>query len=44
MTPEEVQQLIDRAIRDHEVRVAAISGAMGALLLVGTWHAIWLCR
>jgi hypothetical protein len=44
MKPEEVQQLINRAIRDHELRVAAISGAMGAVLLVGTWHAIWLCR
>jgi hypothetical protein len=44
MTPEEVRQLINQAIRDHEVRVAAISGVMGTLLLVGTWHAIWLCR
>lgn len=44
MSQDEIQQLIDHAIRDHEIRVAAISGVLGIILLVGTWHAIWLCR
>ena len=42
MTPDEIQSAIDRAIRDHEIRVAFWSGLMGAMLLFGTWHAIWL--
>lgn len=42
MTPDEMQSAIDRAIRDHEIRVAFWSGLMGAMLLFGTWHAIWL--
>lgn len=44
MAPEDIQHLIDRAIRDHEMRVALWSGLFGALLMAGTWHAIWLCR
>lgn len=44
MNEDQVRQLIHDAIRDHEIRVAVISGVMGALLLIGTWHAIWLCR
>ena len=44
MAPEDIQHLIDRAIRDHEMRVALWSGLLGALLMAGTWHAIWLCR
>jgi len=44
MSRDEVQHLIDRAIRQHELRVAWWSGLAGALLMAGTWHAIWLCR
>jgi hypothetical protein len=44
MSQEDVRLLIDRAIRDHELRVAFWSGLMGALLMAGTWHAIWMCR
>lgn len=44
MDQEEIERLINRAIRDHEIRVAAMSSIMGVLLLVGTWHAIWLLR
>jgi hypothetical protein len=44
MDEDQVRLLIEGAIRDHEIRVAAISGVVGALLLVGTWHAIWLSR
>jgi hypothetical protein len=44
MDDRHVQELIDRAIREHELRVALWSGLLGLLLLAGTWHAIWLCR
>lgn len=38
----ELEQLIDRKIRQHEIRVAVISGILGAILMAGTFHAIWL--
>lgn len=41
---DEVLDLINRAIREHELRVALWSGLLGAALTAGTWHAIWLCR
>jgi hypothetical protein len=44
MSQQEIQALIDRAIREHELRVALWSGLLGLLLMAGTWHAIWLCR
>jgi hypothetical protein len=44
MDDRRVQLLIDRAIREHELRVALWSGLLGLLLLCGTWHAIWMCR
>jgi hypothetical protein len=44
MSKQEIQHLINRAIREHELRVALWSGLAGALLMAGTWHAIWLCR
>jgi hypothetical protein len=44
MDDRHVQKLIDRAIREHELRVALWSGLLGLLLMAGTWHAIWLCR
>ena len=44
MSQQEIQALIDRAIRKHELRVALWSGLLGLLLMAGTWHAIWLCR
>jgi len=44
MTQDEVRVLVDRAIREHEMRVALWSGLLGAALMAGTWHAIWLCR
>lgn len=39
-----IQRLIDEAIRRHEIRVAVGSGALGAALLLGTFHAIGLLR
>jgi hypothetical protein len=44
MSKQEIQHLINCAIREHELRVALWSGLTGALLMAGTWHAIWLCR
>lgn len=44
MSQEDVRLMVDRAIRDHEIRVALWPGLLGALLMAGTWHAIWLCR
>ena len=44
MSPEDIRKAIDDAIRQHELRVALWSGLMGALLLAGTWHAIWLAK
>jgi hypothetical protein len=41
---EDLQRLIDDAIRRHELRVALWSGALGAALLLGTFHAIALLR
>ena len=42
MSEEDISVLIQRAIRAHELRVALWSGLLGAILLFGTWHAIWL--
>lgn len=44
MDEEHVRRLIEDAIRDHEIRVAVMSGVLGVLLLIGTWHAIWILR
>ena len=44
MTEEQVQEIVDRAIRQHELRVALWSGLLGAVIMAGTWHAIWLAR
>jgi hypothetical protein len=44
MNPEDVRAIVDSAIRAHEIRVAVWSGLMGAVLMAGTWHAIWMCR
>lgn len=41
---EDVQRLVATAIREHELRVALWSGLLGAVVMAGTWHAIWLCR
>ena len=44
MSREDVERLVADAIRQHELRVALWSGLAGALLMAGTWHAIWMCR
>jgi hypothetical protein len=44
MSHEDVRDLVAAAIREHELRVALWSGLLGAAVMAGTWHAIWLCR
>lgn len=44
MSQEDVRELVAAAIREHKIRVALWSGLLGAALMAGTWHAIWMCR
>jgi hypothetical protein len=44
MTEKQIKQMIDDAIRDHEIRVGWISGIIGALFTFGIVHAIWLIK
>jgi hypothetical protein len=44
MSQEDVRELVAAAIREHELPVALWSGLLGAALMAGTWHAIWMCR
>lgn len=38
----EFEDLVDRKIREHELRVALSSGLIGAIIAAGLFHAIWL--
>jgi hypothetical protein len=40
MTEEEIQAIIDKSIRRHEIRVAQISGAIGLSLLFFYTHGV----
>jgi hypothetical protein len=44
MKKEEIQQMIDDAIRSHEIRVGWISGIIGAFFTFGIIHSIWLMK
>lgn len=44
ISPDEIEHLIDAKIRQHEIRVALTSGAIGAALFAGIFHAIALLR
>lgn len=37
-----ISRLIDKKIMQHEIKIAMLSGALGAALLVGMFHAIAL--
>lgn len=39
---QELEELIARKIFEHEVKVAIISGIVGASVVAGIFHAIWL--
>jgi hypothetical protein len=42
MTDEEIIKTIQAKIRNHEVRVAIVSGILGLVILTGIFHAIYL--
>jgi hypothetical protein len=44
MTEQQVKEIVAAAIREHELRVAVISGVLGSVLLAGSWHALWCSR
>lgn len=44
MNQKEVESLIDSKIRQHEIRVAVLSGILGLALTAGTFHAIFLLK
>jgi hypothetical protein len=44
MNRDEILVLVDRKIREHEIRVAIISGLIGGVIIAGIFHAIWLNR
>lgn len=40
----EIEAIVDRKIRAHELRVGWISGAIGLLFVFGIVHSIWLLK
>jgi hypothetical protein len=42
MTDEEIIKVIQDKIRNHELRVAIVSGILGSAILAGIFHAIRL--
>lgn len=44
MGKEEIEQLINKKIRLHEIRVAWISGVLGMSVICGLFHAILLVK
>ena len=44
MTDDEIVKLIESKIRQHEIRVAWISGIIGLAVTAGIFHAIHLNR
>lgn len=44
MDHKDIEDLIDRKIRSHEVRVGLVSGIIGVLFVFGIIHAIWLVK
>jgi hypothetical protein len=44
LSADDIERLIDAKIRQHETRVALTSGAIGAALFIGIFHAIALLR
>lgn len=44
MGKDEITNLIDQKIRQHEIRVGYISGAIGFLFTFGIVHSIWVLK
>lgn len=41
---EELEKIVDKKIREHEIRVGWISGLIGILFVFGIVHSIWLVK
>ena len=44
MERHKVEELIDKKIRQHEIRVGYISGVIGTLFTFGIVHSVWLLK
>ena len=44
MNKAEIEKLIDRKIKYHEIRVGIVSGIIGSLFVFGIIHSIWLIK
>lgn len=44
MLQKEIEDLIDKKIKEHEIRVGIISGIIGALFTFGIIHSVWLLK
>lgn len=44
MNLDDIEKLIDKKIKSHEVRVGWISGLIGALFTFGMIHSVWLLK
>ena len=42
LSEDAIRRLIDQKIMQHEIKIAMLSGALGAALLAGMFHAISL--
>ena len=44
MTEKQIEDLIDKKIKSHEIRVGFISGIFGTIFTFGIIHALWLLK
>lgn len=44
MSPDEIEKLINKKIKNHEIRVGWISGLIGLFFTFGIIHSIWLLK
>lgn len=44
MNQEDIEELINQKIKEHELRVGISSSIIGGLIVMGMFHAIWLLR
>lgn len=44
MNKQEIEELINARILEHEVKVALVSGILGTSVLIGIIHSIWILK
>lgn len=44
MEKHKIEELIDKKIRQHEIRVGWISGVIGILFTFGIIHSVWILK